>query len=246
MGISPVIFIDDREPPRIADQLAAYGCTVSTGHFESGDYILYPHGLSIGIERKTISNMLGSMSTNQIVTQAHRLIESFDLAIILREGAFRRGSSENLEYHDPKHPDSDATGWIKSGWAWSSWQGMQFDLQLMGLLVWDCPVLGEAARDLAAIAASLQQDSHKWIKERERPNVLALDRQWRDIIWAGCAFQGMGPETVEAVIRQLGSYAIFIDWAANRPDDLAALKVNGRKLGVKAQGLHKQVTEKYG
>ena len=54
---TPVIFVDDREPPRIAEQLQAYGCSVSIGHFESGDYIIYPHGLSVGIERKTISNI---------------------------------------------------------------------------------------------------------------------------------------------------------------------------------------------
>lgn len=236
------VLIDDREPPRIGERLAALGLTVTTTRLPHGDYQTFPHGINVLIERKTISNLLGSMSDRQIVAQAHGMVDTADLAILLREGAFRRGITQQLEYHDPRHPDADSTGWVRTGWAWSSFQGMMFDLALMGILIWDTHDLGHAGDDIAVIVGSLHQDQHRWIRERQRPNVLTADKTYRNVVWALCAFNGIGPDTAHSLLMGR-SFAEIIQVASEEPDDLTAINGFGR---VRAKRLHEEVTTRYG
>ena len=227
------VIVDDREPPRIAERLAALGLTVATSRLDAGDYQTFPHGLNVIIERKTISDLLGSLSDRRLVAQAHKIVAAADIPILLREGAFRKGVTQMVEYLQPRHPDADATGWVRTGWAWASYQGMMFDLKLMGILIWDTYDLGSAGDDIAIIVESLHRDEHKWIKERERPSLLTADRQYRDNVWGLCAFPGIGPETAETLIKHYGSFAAAVDAVANSPTDVAAVKHDGRRIGKK-------------
>ena len=211
----PSVIVDDREPPRIAERLAALGLTVATSRLEAGDYQFFPHGLNVLIERKTISDLLGSLSDRRIVAQAHRMVASANLCILLREGAFRKGPTQMVEYYQPRHPEADGTGWVRTGWAWASFQGMMFDLKLMGLLVWDTYDLGEAANDIAIIVESLHKDEHRWIRERERPDIITADKQYRNAVWALCAFDGIGPKVATALLKGRNFYEV-IDTAARQ------------------------------
>jgi ERCC4-type nuclease len=240
--VSIPLLVDDREPAYIASRLTQYGYNVAVGRLHSADVQFFPHGLSVGIERSTISDLLGKMSDRRIVTQAHRLIEDYDLGILLREGSFRRGRSQHLEYHDSRHPLADKDGWVTTGWAWTSWQGMQFDLWLLGLIVWDCPTLGEAASDIAVIVESLSKDEHRWIKERTRPDIKTADAQYRNNVWALSAFNGIGPEVAQSLLRGR-SFADVVALAANDPKALTSLKGFGPK---RASSLHEEVSRKYG
>ena len=244
-GALPIVasvLVDDREPPRIAERLAALGLTVSTTRLPHGDYQTFAHGLNVIIERKTISNLLGSMSDRQIVAQAHGMVDEADLAILLREGAFRRSITQQVEYHDPRHPQADQAGWVRTGWAWSSFQGMMFDLALMGILIWDTLDLGHAPEDIAIIVGSLHQDQHRWIRERQRPNVLTADKTYRNVVWALCAFNGIGPDTAHDLLMGR-CYADVIAAASDDPDALT--KINGFGK-VRAKSLHEEVTTQYG
>ena len=238
---SITVLVDDREPVVISNRIANFGLQVGIAHLDSGDYAMYPHGLSVGIERKTISNLLGSISTKQLVSQAHKLVATYDIPILLREGAWRC-NAEKLEYHDPHHPEHDSEGWVRSGWAWSSVNGMMFDLQLMGIMIWDCPVLGNAANDIATIAHSLHKEEHGWIRERERPNVLSLSKQYRNNVWALCAFDGVGPEIAGRLLAGR-SFADVIRAAEVAPLTLTEVEGFGKK---RAERLNEEVTMTYG
>ena len=237
------VIVDDREPQWMADRLKALGLAVAVEHLHAGDYASFPHGLTLGIERSTISDLLGKMSSSRLVDQAWKMVDSYDIPILLREGAWRRGSTQHLEYHDPRHPDADSSsGWVTTGWAWSSFNGMMRDLGLMGILVWDCPVLGGAPEEIATIVGSLAKDEHRWVRERQRPSVLTIDRQYRNDIWALCARDGIGPELAEGLLKY-GTYAEIISLAANAPKELTVVPGFGIK---RAQKLHEEVTKKYG
>lgn len=236
------VIVDDREPPRIAERLEGMGLTVAVSRLDAGDYQFFPHGLNVLIERKTISDLLGSLSDRRIVAQAHKMVASADLCILLREGAFRKGPTQMVEYHQPRHPDADRDGWVRTGWAWASFQGMMFDLKLMGLLVWDTYDLGEAANDIAIIVESLNRDEHKWMRDRTRPDVITADKMYRNVVWAGCAFDSIGPDTMHDLL--LGrSYADVIHLAATDPMALTVTKGFGK---VRAARLHEEVTRIYG
>lgn len=235
------LLVDDREPPWIAKRLTSYGCTVAIDHLDAGDYSFWPQGITAGIERKTITDLLNSMASKRLVAQVHKMVEQYELPILLRVGQFRRGHTSNLEYHDPKHPEADKEGWVRSGWAWSSFQGIMFDIWLMGVIVWDCPVPGSEPEDIAAIVHSLSKEEHKWIKERERPSVLALSKQYRNNIWALCAFSGIGPDIAKDLLKDR-SFADVVKLAADNPTELY-----GNGFGPKrANKLHEEVVQVYG
>lgn len=236
------ILVDDREPKYLADRLAQLGLAVGVSRLKFGDYAFWPHGLSVGIERKTISDLLGSMSDKRIVAQAHGMVEGYDLAILLREGSFRRSTRQTVQYFDVRHPEADKEGWVQTGWAWSSFSGMMFDLWLLGLIVWDCPVVGEAALDIATIVESLSKDEHRWIRERTRPDVMTADKQWRNNVWALCAFDGIGPETASDLLRGR-TFAEVVSAASVDPTSLMVIRGFGK---VRARHLGEEVNRRYG
>ena len=236
------VIVDDREPPRIAERLEALGLTVAVSRLDAADFQFFPHGLNVLIERSTISDLLGKLSDRRIVAQAHKMVAAADLCILLREGAFRKGPTQMVEYHQPRHPEADHEGWVRTGWAWASFQGMMFDLKLMGLLVWDTYDLGEAANDIAIIVESLHKDEHRWIRERTRPDILTADRLYRNVVWALCAFDGIGPETATALLHGR-SFAETVAVVADGSVDLKTVKGFGK---TRAVSLREEVTRVYG
>jgi len=241
----PTIFVDDREPPDSATRIAAYGIPTKTIHLNAGDYMFVAHEKKILIERKTISDLLGSLASHRLVTQSHRMLEDCDSVWLLREGGLRRGNGNNVSYYNPADPRSDKKGWVSSRWNWNSFNGMMIDLQLMGVHIVDAPILGDYASTIAYLALNISKEDHRWIQERERPSIITISPQYRNNIWALCAFTGIGPELSEGLVQEVGTFAGVILLAANDPDKLASIKINGRRVGKKAYTLHEEVTKEW-
>src|SRR3990167_5083528 len=87
---SLIIVVDEREPKEAVGRLREFGLDAHSALLEAGDYAFYPHGLVVLIERKTISDLLGSLSSKRMVEQARRMVSQADRSFILREGEFRR------------------------------------------------------------------------------------------------------------------------------------------------------------
>lgn len=231
MADKTVVLVDDREPDSAVPRLREYGLLALSSRLESADYESYPHGLKCLIERKTMSNLLTSMSDRQLVSQAHRMVESSDLCFLLREGAFRRSPQAVLEYYSPRDPRADGEGWVQSGWAWDSFQGIMIDIQMMGVKMLDCPVLGEYPMEIARVLVNLHKEEHRWIKERQRPDVVFLDKEYRNVLWALSAFDGIGPEISEALLYKFGTVYEVIRAAAETPELIAQVRVGKRSIG---------------
>lgn len=250
MANAPLVLVDDREPKGTLDRLQALGLSATLAHLDSADYCFWAHGLTILIERKTISNLLQSLSDKQMVSQAHKMVASSDRCFILREGDFRRGPSGHLVYYSPKDPRAGADGYVTSGWDWGSFSGMMLDLQLMGIGFIDCSTLGEYPVEIARAVVNLSKDEHRWIKERQRPDVESLDSQYTDAVWSLAAFDGVGPDWAGSFLKDRGSVAAVIEAAALRPEELAAVKRptkrGHRSFGlVRAERLQKEVTQEW-
>jgi len=243
-----VILIDDREPAWIPGGLSDLGLIAVVDHMKFGDYAFYPHGLTVLIERKTITDLLSSISSKRLVAQAHGLVENSDIAFLLREGAFQRGVGGNLEFYYPKHPKARKDGWVESGWDWNSFNGIMLDLQMMGIRMLDCPVMGSVPEELARLVMSLSKDEHKWIKERTRPEVVTIDKQYRNAVWSLCAFDGIGPEIAEGLLKSFGSVAALMECIVQDRGVGAVgwTTINGRKFGKKrAEKLREEVMQEW-
>ncbi len=234
-----LVIVDSREPTFISDQLRSYGLTVVGDTMNAGDYCFFPHQLKVGIERKTISDLLNSLRDNRMVSQAHKMIDSYDVALLLIEGRYDRTANGVVSYET-------RDGWKDSGWSWDSFTGMMLDLKWMGLLQHQC-MAGDAAREIARLVGSLSKESHSWIRSRERPNVMTIDKQWRSAMWGLMAFSGIGNEWADAALKQIGSFKQVVDAPVKELSEVYTVK-NGKKKrfgGKRAEKLRKEWDESW-
>lgn len=233
----PLVLVDDREPDSAVGRLQDFGVVAVQTRLEAGDYCFYAHGLTCLVERKTASNLLQSLSDKQMVLQAHKLVDSGSVAFLLREGWINRGPGGQVVYFSPRDPRADSAGWVVSGWSWDSFQGMMIDLQMMGIRIVDC-ALGEYVTEIVRLAINLAKDEHRWIKDRQRPEVVTLDKQWRNDVWSLAAHDHIGVDSAEALLREFGSEYNVVRAAVEDPDRVAKVKIGKgerkRALGKKA------------
>ncbi len=237
----PTVIVSKSEPKEHVPKLCAFGLNAVEG--EAGtDYVWYPHGQQWGIERKTVSNLLGSLSDRQLVEQTHRGAAQFDTYIIFIEGDYRRLANGRLSYYSPSDPRRGLDGWVESKWEYASVVGMLFALQFVGdkrnILVYHWPVLYDAPTAIANIVhhTSAPEAAGSFTRERQRPDLPATaalgGKLYSDAMWALMALPGVGAEVAEALIAKYGTLfeAIRAASVATKLDDLL---INGKRLGTK-------------
>lgn len=233
MAASIPLLVDDREPVDAALRLNSYGgidATVQRNDF--CDYLFFPHGKICGIERKTISDLLGSMASKRLVEQMHRLVKETDIGFLLREGSFKRSGGGKISYYSPRDPRANGD-WVETGWDWNSFQGKMLDIQLLGVHIVDCPIVGDYPQEIARMVINLSKEEHKWLKERQRPEVFTNDSQYENAVWSLCALRGMGPETAEVLLREAGSLYGAYRLLGEDPERVASVKLSKRSIGKK-------------
>lgn len=121
-----MIVFDNREPPRLTElvTLAAHGDTKAV-LLETADYVICDQdGCTMGIERKTITDFLGSVSSGRLMKQLGRLRKQYDPAILLLEGGYK--ILPNMRIHAGGHD---------TGWHHSVLHAMMLSLQRDGVMV---------------------------------------------------------------------------------------------------------------
>jgi ERCC4-type nuclease len=240
MTDGPLIIVDDRERDFMPRLLAEYGLRVSVSRLDYGDYRFWPHGLTVALELNSVSDMLGKMRSKRLVAQAQGLADVADLAFIMIRGRYDEDGGQ-VAYHAPSHPGADGRGWVRSGWNWDSFQSIKTDIMLLGIDFIDCPNDGDAAREIARLTINLSKGQHNWLRQRTRPDVLTLDGEYRNAVWSLCAFDGIGPETAEAMLKVHGSVTEVI---VRVVDDPVAFAKGVAGLGPKrAIALKKEVVQ---
>lgn len=237
-----LVVVSKSEPEQHVPQLCARGINAVAGEAGS-DYVWWPHSQQWAIERKTVSNLLGSLADRQLVEQTHRGAQQFDRFIILIEGDYGRSPNGKFHYYSPKDPRSDRLGWVESKWDYSSIVGMLFALQLVGdkqnVLVYHWPVLYDAPTAIASIVMATCAADAKFTRERQRPDLpssAALGgKLYGDALWALMALPGCGATVAEVLLGHYGSLAAAVAGIAvdGKDGSLAAVKVNGKRIGDK-------------
>ncbi len=227
----PIVVVSKSEPEEACPRLSTFGLNAISG--EAGtDYVWYPHGKVFGIERKTVTNLLGSLKDRQLVSQAHRGVIEFDRYFLLIEGNYRMGPTGAFEFHSPKHPESDMVGWVESGWRYDAIDGMLLDLNLLGVFILQCPMF-EYARKISQVVNSTCAESKKFIREQMRPQLPATaalgGELYSDALWALCALDGCGPKVAEALLGHYQTFAKTV--AALSKGSVESVKLEKRKIG---------------
>jgi len=252
---APVVIVSKSEPKDAVSKLRTFGLNAVSG--EAGtDYVWYPHGQQWGIERKTVSNLLGSLKDRQLVEQTHRGVKQFDRYIILIEGEYRRRADGRFIYYNDRDPRSNHEGWVESGFEWASITGMLFDLKLLGAQVEHWPILYDSAAGIARIVSATCAEHHRFIQERQRsqlnPSAALGGELYKDALWALCALPGCGPEIAEAFLRKYGTLSAVIH-ALAQPGDPGKngvapenVMVNGKRIGkARASKMQAAVTASF-
>ena len=240
----PIIIVSKSEPEEACPRLSSFGLNAVPG--EAGtDYVWYPHGKVFGIERKTVSNLLGSLKDRQLVAQAHRGVKDYDRYFVLIEGETRQGRTGKFEFHSPRHPEASRDGWVESGWLYEAIDGMLLDLNLLGVFILHCSMF-EYARKIAQVVNSTTAESKKFIREQQRPLLPATaalgGKMYKNAVWALCALDGTGPKVAEALLQHYGTLAKSI--AAMSAGKVSTVKLEKRKIGKSlAKRLQVAVTE---
>ena len=101
--MNPQILVDDRAGSReLKNYFHPFGVIVQLSRLEFGDLAFAGNGpegmLSIGVERKTISDLIQSMETGRL--QGHQLrglLKTYDVTYLVVEGIWRPGPGGELE-----------------------------------------------------------------------------------------------------------------------------------------------------
>lgn len=210
------LWVDEREPDGTVEALRDLGLDASVTRLDCGDYLFYSRGRRVLVERKTVSNLLGSLK-GQLSEQAQRMLNSADISVLLVTGEFRRDPDGYLSFRTNGM-------WMKSGWPYASVMSILIELQLAGLIVVYWAPMSDHAKALSQLVPAFDREDFSFLRTRQRP-----EPTYSDAVWALCALPGLGPKSAAALLETFGSlYAV----ACASVEELASVTINGRRFGT--------------
>jgi ERCC4-type nuclease len=243
------IVVSKSEPADACERLNSFAGINAVSGEVGTDYVWFPQKMKVGVERKTVSNLLGSLKDRQLSEQVGRGLASFDYYIILIEGEYREATDGFFEYHNPREPRADASGWAKTKWRYDAVTGMLFDFQLLGTRIVQCKMF-DYARKIAMLASVTSAENHAFMRERQRPDLppqVALGgKRYEDAIWALCALDACGPEIAQALLAHFGTLHAVVVAIASK-SGVGNVLVKGKKIGTKrGDRMREAVLERFG
>lgn len=212
------LVVDSREPEKmialLQGQLRSYSVEVFVESLSSGDYKWGTPLGSVGVERKTVANLVQDITNGVADTQLARLISDYKLPVLLVEGTITCNIAGEVVVFIGKTPkpfikESAVRNWLVSR-------------QLEGVYVDYCLTSGAAARIV---------DLYKWsqtISEVRRPVIArreALDPQLAVV----AALPGIGVALGTKLLRVYGSVdGVFQAIKAGFAGDVLSPKVVDR------------------
>lgn len=201
-----MLAIDDREPQGLRLSLLA-ACKESSidarvGHMTYGDFVLdWPTDAGdkfVGIERKTVSDFLGSFASGRIQKQLDGLKATYDKAVLLIEG--------EMDYRTVEGRMRMHVGDRQTDWSFLSIQNYLFSVQMSGVLV---------IRTRSELETVLQVAGLHQYLARHQENVTVLpvaprDKTLRHDVGCLTMIPGVGPKTATALVTQFHSIAGII------------------------------------
>ena len=216
------VLIDSREPPEI--QAMNFGVPTIVTTLDAGDVMVTcDDSRALVIERKTPSDLLGSIKDGRLFQQCHKMLglSEFCYLAIIGEMDMVKGGKVRVN------------GRRVTGWDWVAVQGALLDVQEMGIcIVYDSDFKGCIER----------------LSRRDRGNIAVHPRRQSEPMTPDEAFLAslpdVGPVTAKRLLSN-GPACFALHWLTNIWDDTGikipgigySQKVNIRSiLGLKGEG----------
>ncbi len=205
MGLESAI-VDSREPEWIRN-LTFGGIPVMSMALECGDLICQcDDGATLVIERKTVSDFLGSITDGRLFSQAGSLYAVSQWAYLIICGELR-----------PTHNGMTIVDGRETGWQWASIQGAFITVQELGVHL----VFSPSDYDFEATVIRLGGRNREHVPVMPVRDALLVSEQ--EIALA--ALPGIGPERAKAILDYCGSVAWSLTFLTD--DDPSADKLRG-------------------
>ena len=206
--IRPKIIIDTREKNSlIASELMRLHCDVEFQHLGIGDYIVK----DTVIERKTISDFLGSMLNKRLVKQLKNMQPLKSKFLIIE------GIDEHELYHSESHINENAI------------RGFLLSI----ILNFKIPIIytkdyADTAKFLIVLAKKSSKEIEAGINDKPKPRDVKEQLQY---ILEG--FPGIGPKTARKLLEEFGTLKEIINTPIEKLEKLIGKKAESFKLSDK-------------
>jgi len=209
--------IDSREPAHI-QALTFGGVPTISLVLDAGDVLAATDdACQVLIERKTPSDLLGTLASKRLFPQMTRMLDVTPWSYLVITGILYRDRDGMVTVGGQGH----------TGWRYADVQGALLTVQEMGIGVLTCGSDDEFEQTVIRIC------------NRERGTVRVKPPREAYMLKDGeaalAALPGIGPERVQALVKELGSVATVLEWLTNLEDKRQVPGVaSGIKQGVKA------------
>jgi ERCC4-type nuclease len=201
--------IDSREPAWV-QELRFGDAPVAVSLLEAGDVWIATDDALVVIERKTSSDLLGTIGANRLLDQGARTRAISPWAYLVITGDL--------------HPGADGKTLIDrqpTGWSWHAIQGALLSMQELGVQV------VHLADDAAFLPGIL------WLAQRNHESsALIMPMKVADFLTPQerilCALPGIGAEMARRILEHCGSAAVALQYLSDMTGD------NGHVAGVGA------------
>ncbi|PIN94947.1 hypothetical protein COU53_01585 [Candidatus Pacearchaeota archaeon CG10_big_fil_rev_8_21_14_0_10_30_48] len=206
--IRPKIIVDTREKNSlIASELMRLQCDVEFQHLGIGDYIVK----DTVIERKTISDFLGSMLNKRLVKQLKNMQPLKSKFLIIE------GIDEHELYHSESHINENAI------------RGFLLSI----ILNFKIPIIytkdyADTAKFLIVLAKKPTKEQESGINDKPKPRDVKEQLQY---ILEG--FPGIGPKTARKLLEEFGTLKEIINTPIEKLEKLIGKKAESFKLSDK-------------
>ena len=186
-----MITIDDREPDHVYQKLTALGevdCLV--GRLEFGDYAWdCPTGF-VKVERKSVTDLLGSMTTGRLNDQLRNLVTASHIPILLIEGKIGenlRGKVDVTRGHS-----------FHSQWSFSAVDNLLLSWQLAGVYIAHAPTLARTPERILSLYNLTQKEEHSALNRQKIINL----KEDKPPVTTMVTFPGVGIKRARSVMRE--------------------------------------------
>lgn len=178
--ITPTIIMDIHEPNEIESLLTETGAKVERKSITPGDYVVAEN---CGVERKSVSDFVGSLFKGRLMDQLGRLSSSYEKAVLLVEGSMGR------TLRMMKNPRS----------FWGALLSIELDMGIAACFTQDKKQTSDA---LYTLAKRMQTAGEKSIEVRHKPKILSrTERQ----IFLVSGLPGIGTELAASLLEHFGT-----------------------------------------
>lgn len=207
---------DDREPASVITPLLL-DCDENQietykRHLTYGDYGWVHNGVSFGIERKSNTDLLGSLASNRIQAQFRGMIDTYDVSILLIEG-WIGGKGGNVDVGKWKY---------QPGWSYSTLFNILLEWQMAGIMLTFSPYERETAKRLVSLYKFTAIEEHQ---SMSRQKIISIKEDSPQVTTLA-TFPGIGHKRARELMERYTLNELLL----NEDIDKIVGKVTGKKV----------------